>query len=108
MVVVEENSSSDSVAKDTKSQLYSLSTPNLLWAVHREDAFPRKDRAALTACSTSSMDNSVAEIKTHGSELQGQERAKRIAKSKTRDELLCVFIDSIILKRLGLETEFAC
>ena len=33
-------------------------------------------------------------IKTHGSELRGQERAKRIAKNKTRDELLCVFYTS--------------
>ena len=30
-------------------------------------------------------------IKTHGSESQGQERAKRIDKNKTRDELLFVF-----------------
>ena len=30
-------------------------------------------------------------IKTHGSEWRGQERVKRIAKNKTRDELLCVF-----------------
>jgi len=30
-------------------------------------------------------------IKTHGSESQGQERAKRIAKNKMRDKLLCVF-----------------
>jgi len=28
-------------------------------------------------------------IKTHGSESQGQERAKRIAKNKMRDALLC-------------------
>ena len=33
-------------------------------------------------------------IKTHGSELQGQERAKQIAKNKTHDELLCVFYTS--------------
>ena len=33
-------------------------------------------------------------IKTHGSESQGQERAKRIAKNKTRNELLCVFYTS--------------
>ena len=29
--------------------------------------------------------------KTHGSESQGQERAKRIANNRTRDNLLCVF-----------------
>ena len=33
-------------------------------------------------------------IKTHGSESRGQERAKRIAKNKTRDELLCFFYTS--------------
>ena len=33
-------------------------------------------------------------IKTHGSESRGQERAKQIAKNKTRDELLCVFYTS--------------
>ena len=33
-------------------------------------------------------------IKTHGSESQGQERAKRITKHKTHDELLCVFYTS--------------
>ena len=31
-------------------------------------------------------------IKTHGSESRGQERAKRIAKNKTRNELPCVLI----------------
>ena len=30
-------------------------------------------------------------IKTHGSESQGQQRAKRITKNNMRDELLCVF-----------------
>ena len=34
-------------------------------------------------------------IKTHGSESRGQERAKRIAKNKTRDELLCAFWEAI-------------
>jgi len=33
-------------------------------------------------------------IKTRGSELWGQERAKRIAKNKTRVELMCVFYTS--------------
>ena len=33
-------------------------------------------------------------IKTNGSESRGQERAKRITKNKTRDELLCVFYTS--------------
>ena len=33
----------------------------------------------------------TAYIKTHGSESQGQERAKRITKNKTSDKLLCVF-----------------
>jgi len=33
-------------------------------------------------------------IKTHGSESRGQERAKRIVKNKTCDELLCVFYTS--------------
>jgi len=32
--------------------------------------------------------------KIHGSELQGQERAKQITKNKTRDKLLCVFYTS--------------
>jgi len=34
------------------------------------------------------------DIKTHGSESQGQERAKRITKNKMHDELLCVFYTS--------------
>ena len=34
---------------------------------------------------------SILRTKTHGSELRGQERAKRIAKNKMWDELLCVF-----------------
>ena len=37
------------------------------------------------------MPGAILWFKTHGSEWQGQERAKRIANNKTRDELLCVF-----------------
>jgi len=33
-------------------------------------------------------------FKTHGSESRGQERAKRIAKNKTHDKLMCVFYTS--------------
>ena len=39
---------------------------------------------------TNYMEEEYLKIKTHGSELQGQERAKQIAKNQTRDKLLCI------------------
>jgi len=43
---------------------------------------------SLLSCLPSSYASHFSVIKTHGSESQGQERAKRIAKNKMRDELL--------------------